>query len=166
MFRISSYSLLRLPCWRSAARNDLALCDAFLRDLLNICHASSVREAGSALDCCIFSVVLTATDLRDGTWASVLHIARCLKTGPRIIVIEGFSDALSWTDKFSNGASDVVRRPLASLKSRAPSANRRRVGAGGWRRMRRVLHIQPLASATPHQRPTLPWRWTSSEIGS
>jgi len=148
-------SVLAISC----DRNDHARCDAFLRGHFNVCHASSVREAGRALDSCTFSVALTPVDLADGPWASIMDIARHRKSGPLIIVIEGTSNDLSWEHRLANGASDVLQRPRAELvvlraTSRAASRWRTFIQTSAAR-----VEIQRLVSATPQGARILPCRW-------
>ena len=95
---------------------------------LNVVHVCGLKDAASKLETGGFQVVVTATNLEDGTWLDLLHLTRSL--GTELLVTDAWADARFWAEAINLGAYDLlaqpfqgteVRRVIASASSRRPA---------------------------------------------
>ena len=70
-----------------------------------------------------FRVILTEAVLPDGTWLSVLALARQLKPSPEVIVTQPLADVRFWSEALNLGAYDLIPQPFAASEVRRILSN-------------------------------------------
>jgi len=70
-----------------------------------------------------FRVIVTEAVLPDGTWLSVLALARQLTPSPEVIVTQPHADVRFWSEALHFGAYDLIPQPFAALEVRRILAN-------------------------------------------
>jgi DNA-binding NtrC family response regulator len=61
-----------------------------------------------------YRVILTESTLPDGTWLSVLALARRLTPSPEVIVTQALADVRFWSEALNLGAYDLIPQPFAA----------------------------------------------------
>jgi len=75
-------------------------------------HVPDLQQARVKLQQDPCNVVLTASDLPDGAWLDVLHLARQVSPGTEVIVTNPLADARFWADALNLGAYDLLAQPF------------------------------------------------------
>ncbi len=63
-------------------------------------------------------MILTEAVLPDGTWLSVLALARQLTPSPEVIVTQPHADVRFWSEALNLGAYDLIPQPFAASEVR------------------------------------------------
>ena len=85
---------------------------------LHLEHAADFAHLHAKLTDGAFPVILTETVLPDGTWLSVLALARQLSPSPEVIVTQPFADARFWSEALHLGAYDLIPQPFEASEVR------------------------------------------------
>ena len=75
-------------------------------------HAATIHEARAQLQRERYDLILTEANLLDGSWLSVLEMARREPAEPEVIVTDQQADARFWAEALNLGAYDVLARPF------------------------------------------------------
>src|SRR5262249_22307746 len=108
---------------------------AFLRDILSRFNWRAVgmrsrKDVLSHLQRHAAAVLISETDLSDGTWRDVLADLESLPNPPRVIVTSDLADEGLWAEALNFGAYDVLAKPF-----RAPEILR--IISSAWRHWKR-----------------------------
>lgn len=95
-------------------RDDTAnrLQDLFDRTRWNLDVVKTCREAIVGLRSRSYGVVISETELPDGTWRELLRLSSKLDRAPNLVVTSGSADECLWAEVLSKGGYDVLPRPF------------------------------------------------------
>lgn len=74
-------------------------------------HVESCQEALKTMEATGARVVVTDTELSDGTWRDLVDAARQQANPPAVVVTSRHADEALWTDVIEHGAFDLVPVP-------------------------------------------------------
>ena len=81
---------------------------------LHLEHAADFTHLRAKVLDRVFRVILTEAVLPDGTWLSVLALARRLTPCPEVIVTQPLADVRFWSEALNLGAYDLIPQPFAA----------------------------------------------------
>jgi DNA-binding NtrC family response regulator len=81
---------------------------------LHLEHVADFAHLRAKVVACAFQVILTEAVLPDGTWLSVLALARRLTPSPEVIVTQPLADLRFWSEALNLGAYDLIPQPFAA----------------------------------------------------
>lgn len=97
----------------SGREQDARHLSAMLHKLpLQLEHVPSLQLARNLLEHEEYCVILTESDLPDGTWLNVLDLARELPRETEVIVTDPRADARFWAEALNQGAYDLLAQPF------------------------------------------------------
>jgi len=112
--------------------------------------ALNCREASGLLQQHSIGVVITAGELPDGNWKSLLEAVTRLPISPSLIVASRLADECLWAEVLNLGGYDVLLTPFEP-------AEVFRVGSAAWRHWKSRLQTALVAGKTGY-------RWLRSEM--